>query len=1092
MRFIWLACIFIQLVHANYGFEEWSNNDLKQFLEDNKVKQDPKWDNAKLIEVANIEAKKLENGYNKLKSELDKQLKPKKHNLEDYLSFSYLFGSSSEKKPILEWFFESWDFDSLTKFLKHHGIKVDEKANKSDLLKTLKNKYSSISKKNKGSNFYPGDWLYESWSEDDLKKWLNNYKIEFDKNSSKKGLVEKVKEYNYKATNDIIDTKDALFDSLDLFDKSIFDKTGQIRDEFFESWSYSQLREWLYLHGFINTKPDVWVGDLDKETLIKKAQTYKSYLLDDIQTWLKHSEKKSEPWLSKGESGKGGRGAKNLINDTFFVGIENWSKDKLREFLNVRKVPYSIFTTRKQLIDLVKEHRGDPIHVEADAYVVDNDISTNSIKEWLREQGQNVEGSRQDLIAAFQKQFKSHGSGKENIDSQIRLHKPDLESFKHYLTRNVVDAESIGEDKLKKAYIIVEEYFQKATEVARDELKHAEYSVEEALQEIQTESYEYAARFLEEINEDAEKFSNLVYDAKLASTQYAKSTIGSLIKDWKRIQQTLLGKKSKSSSSSSSSWFQRGQKEVNKGGQAVLDNANDQYQALAKKYDEYAQHGKDLYNEYLSSVDDSVDDLTKQAGKQYEDLAKDANYKYDQYKKLYNKQSDAVAEAAGKNYERAVEEANKQYDAYSKLVNDNLENLLGSAGKQYETAAAEASKKYDEYAAIAADAADNAKKEAGKQYELASAEAAKRYDEYKKLADKKYQGLSKLANKQFSEYSKSANKKANELSAEAAKQYEEAIKVANAKYDEYSKLANKKYDEWSKEASAKADDWYKEAGKQYEAAAKDALDKYAKYSSALGAWASEVGAKAKVKYDEYSDDLSKQAYELYQVASKEASKKYDEFYKLTGKKYDEYSEEALKALDKASKEAAKQYAAASKDAGKKYDEYSKLAGELAVEYGQKASELGKDAGEKIQTASKEAWKSTQDNYVKYTPVFQDWLKNLYRSVLYHLGIFNNKLYDAAEQAKDGLGDKWDSIVKTYSNADLKSYLRSFGYNYNWLSSLNRKELLTLAEAQNKLFNGYKSLKWERPISEVLEEKLGLKRHPEGIIQHVKSWLGLKW
>lgn len=128
--------------------------------------------------------------------------------------------------------FESWDFDSLTKFLKHHGIKVDEKANKSDLLKTLKSKFSSIAKKNKGSNFYPGDWLYESWSEDDLKNWLNNFKIEFDKGSSKSSLVEKVKEYNYKATNDIIDTKDALFDSLDLFDKSIFDKGGQIRDEF--------------------------------------------------------------------------------------------------------------------------------------------------------------------------------------------------------------------------------------------------------------------------------------------------------------------------------------------------------------------------------------------------------------------------------------------------------------------------------------------------------------------------------------------------------------------------------------------------------------------------------------------------------------------------------------------------------------------------------------------------------------------------------------------------------------------------------------------------------------------------------------------
>lgn len=109
-----------------------------------------------------------------------------------------------------------------------------------------------------------------------------------------------------------------------------------------------------------------------------------------------------------------------MINDTFFVGIENWSKDKLREFLNVRKVPYSIFTTRKQLVELVKEHRGDPIHVEADAYIIDNDISTNSIKEWLREQGQNVDGSRQDLIAAFQ-----NNSKVMDLVKKILIHKLD-------------------------------------------------------------------------------------------------------------------------------------------------------------------------------------------------------------------------------------------------------------------------------------------------------------------------------------------------------------------------------------------------------------------------------------------------------------------------------------------------------------------------------------------------------------------------------------------------------------------------------------------------------------------------------------------
>ncbi|KAI5959306.1 uncharacterized protein KGF55_005456 [Candida pseudojiufengensis] len=1150
MRLIWLSLIFVQLVSANYGFEEWSNNDLKQFLKDLKIKEDPSWDNSKLIEIANNEAKKLENGYNKLKIEIDKQLKPKKSNLEDYLNFSYLFGGNKKdtKQSIKDWFFESWDLNSLQKYLKHNGITYDPKANKSDLLKEIKSSYDKIAKKNHGSSYYPGNWLYDSWSNDDLTNWLNRYGIEYNKKSTKDQLIDKVKEFNYKATNDIIDTKDALFDSLDLFDKSIFDKTGQIKNEFFETWSYSQLREWLFLHGFINVSPDEYVADLDKDELIKKAQEYKKYLLQDIQTWLQHAEKKHHPFLSKdgdsststGSNKKKG-GVSNLINDTFFVGIDNWSKDKLREFLNVRKVPYSIFTTRQQLVDLVKEHNADPIHVEADAYIVDNDVSTNSIKQWLIEQGQNIEGSRQDLITAFQEQFKKSGSGSNNIESQIRFYAPDLNTFKHYLNKNVPESENYSENKIKHAFKLVEEYFNKASETARDEFKKEEYSVEDALQEIQKSSYEYAVGLSDEIDDHAKNLGKLIVDAKLASSNYVKSLTRKLIKDWKKIESSLFGGKS------SKSWLEQGQEKLSKGGQQVLKNVDDHIEELGAQYGLLAQQAKDIYDDYLSTADDSVDDLSKQAGIKYEEAAKDANEKYTNFQKLVNKKADNVAEAAGKQYEIAVKDANKKYEEYQKLFNKKLDELTNDAGKSYELAAAEASKKFDEYSNLANDAVDDVKKEAGKQYELAAADAEKKYNEYKKLTSRKYQDISKLANKQYNEYSNSINEKANELSKEAAKQYEIARKLANEKYDAFNKLANEKYSEWSKDASNKVDELYKEAGKQYELAAKDASKKYTEYSSIIGALALEYGTKAKNKFNKYSTDLSNEAAKQYEIASEDAAKKYDEFYKLAGKKYEEYSEEALKQLDKAQIEAYKQYENAAKDASIKYDEYKKYAGVKADELlneagkqyeywkkeaGKKANEYSKEAGkqyenlkkdaskkanewskeanklakeysqdaqEKIQTTSEEVWDSTHKNYIHYSPKIQDWFKNQYRSILFHLGLFNNKIYDVAEQAKEEIHEKWDSIIKTYSNADLKAYLRSFGYNYNWLSGLNRKELLTLAEAQNKLFSGYKNLKWDKSISDVLKDvgedigdKLGIKKHPVGIIEHLKSLVGLNY
>ncbi|KAI3406884.2 hypothetical protein KGF56_000176 [Candida oxycetoniae] len=1123
MRFVWLTLIFIHLVQANnFGFDQWSNNDLKQFLSDCKIKQDSSWDNSKLIEVATNEAKKIENGYKKLKNEIDQQLKPKKKNLEDYLSFSYLFGSIDKKpKSVSDWCFESWSSDSLKNYLKHNGIKFNDKDNKSDLLKIIKSSFDKVAKKNNGSTYYPGSWLYNSWSEDDLTKWLDKYGISYNKKSTRDELVDKVKELNYKTVNEIEDTKNALFDSLDLFDKTIFDRAGQIKDEFFETWSYSQLREWLYLHGFINESPEEYVAELDKEKLINIAKNYKKYLLEDINTWLKHSERKVQPWLSKGgeSSGSSSRGNKhveNLINDTFFVGINNWSKDKLREFLNVRKVPYSIFTTRSQLVELVKEHRSDPIHVETEAFVIDQDFSTNSIKQWLKEQGQNIDGSRQDLIAAFQEQFKKIGSDPNNLESQIRFYTPDLEGYKQYLKKNVPESKKYSEDKIEQAYKLVEEYFKKATETAREEFKKDKYSSEEALQEIQKASYDYASSVYDKIDETQSNISSLITDAGLASTNFVKSLTAKLVQDWRKLENSLLGTKKKAQKEATE-WVDKGKQQLQQGGQSVLETVNDVSKDSSKKYDALSQKAQDLYNDYLATAGDSYDDLSKDAGKKYEAAVKEANYKYDQYKKLAKSKSDEVSEAAGIQYEKAVADAEKKYNDYSSLLNKKFEELSTSAGKQYELAAAEARKKFDEYNKLANDKVDKLSTEAKKQYELAAADANKKYEEYTKLTSKKYNDLSKAASKQYSEFSKAANEQADKISKDAADSYEKAVKLANQKYDQLLKLAKQKSNEWSTDASLKADELYKEAGKQYELAAKDASKKYNEFSSIAASYAADLGKKATEKYDEYSkeaynkvDDLSQEAQKQYEQALKEAEKKYNEYYKLAGEKYEDYKKKADKKYDEASHEAAKQYELAQKEAGIKYEEFKKLAGDKAAEFSKEASkkaeQLKKDAKEALNTAGEEAGKLYNDavdqshkSYIKYSPRIKDWVKDVYRGALFRLGLFNNRVYDVAEEVGEKVGEKWDSMIRVYSNADLKGYLRSFGYSYSWLNGLNRRELLTLAQVQKKLFSGYKHSKWEKPIGEVLKdagnevsEKLGITKQPHGIAQHIKAFLGFNY
>lgn len=781
---VWLY-VSITFVVANYGFDQWTNDDLKQFLKERKVAFNDALENPKLISLANEEAKKLEKGYKKVTEELNNNLNSPDDSLNDYLNFDYLFGKRKENYSIKEWIFESWPVTSLQTFLTQNNIQYSAKDTKDDLINKVKEQFDSISKKNHGSSFYPGNWLYESWSENDLKDWLKSYGIEFNPSSTKDQLVEKLKEFSYQATHSIRDSKESLFDSLDLFDKTIFDKKGQIEDEFFQTWSYSQLREWLYLHGFIDTKPGIYVEDLDKEKLVKIAQSYKKYLLSDIHTWLANTEKKSQPWITKGEQKSQKKKGSNLINDTFFVGINNWSKDKLREFLDVRKVPYSIFTTKHQLIKLVQKHKFDPVHVETYAWIVD-DVSTDSIKQWLIEQGENVEGTRKDIVSAFQKQFESLKKGFKdafnNVDLQIRLFAPDINGYKRYLQKKLSEAEykKLTEDQISQGFKVVQEYYNLAGDAAKEEFTKTTYSAEEALDQIEEASYEYSLEFLRKLEKGEHDVTSFIKDARVASKSFALSLITKLRENAQKLQTDALNKVG--------SWWY--------GAKSGFSN----------KVDEAHQVVLDVHDQAV-------------------------------------------------NYQEQV-------------------------GSQYLSIKAEADEKYDSIA--------------------------------------------------------------------------------------------------------------KEATQQYDTAVQNAQEQY---------------KQAQEHVSKFADDVGSQATQTH--------------------------------------------------------------------------------------------KKLEKDYVTYKSKIFSFLTNVYRGIMYRLSIFNSNAYDAAKSTGDVINNQWNSVVRTYSNADLKAYLRSFGYSYDWLSALNRRELLSLATFQNKLFSGYDNLQnWEKSVGEVLNDasdelkiKLGLKKEPKSLIAKLKSVVG---
>jgi hypothetical protein len=72
-----------------------------------------------------------------------------------------------------EWVFDSWSDSQLKAFLDRHGIPAPQPRKRDVLLKTARENYESIAKKVGETAAYPGNWLYENWSESDLKTWLD-------------------------------------------------------------------------------------------------------------------------------------------------------------------------------------------------------------------------------------------------------------------------------------------------------------------------------------------------------------------------------------------------------------------------------------------------------------------------------------------------------------------------------------------------------------------------------------------------------------------------------------------------------------------------------------------------------------------------------------------------------------------------------------------------------------------------------------------------------------------------------------------------------------------------------------------------------
>ncbi|KAK0281863.1 hypothetical protein LTR35_002950 [Friedmanniomyces endolithicus] len=132
----------------------------------------------------------------------------------------------------------SWTDSQLKAFLDYHGIPNPQPRTRDSLLSTARSNYQSAANKAGETFSYPGDWLYQSWSDSDLKLWLDERGVPVPQPSSRDKLIATIRR-NSKTASDYASSQAASMS------KSASSAQQSLSNQLLDSWSDTKLKEFL-------------------------------------------------------------------------------------------------------------------------------------------------------------------------------------------------------------------------------------------------------------------------------------------------------------------------------------------------------------------------------------------------------------------------------------------------------------------------------------------------------------------------------------------------------------------------------------------------------------------------------------------------------------------------------------------------------------------------------------------------------------------------------------------------------------------------------------------------------------------------------
>ncbi|RFU30032.1 hypothetical protein B7463_g6304, partial [Scytalidium lignicola] len=352
-------------------------------------------------------------------------------------------------KSVKDWIFDSWTNSQIKTFVDHHGIPVPQPRTRDTLLQKARSNYEAISKKAGETASYPGDWLYQTWSESDLKEWLDTHGFPVPQPTTRDKLIASVRRNSRIASLKLADAQASA-------SKSAAAASKTLSDALLDAWSDSQIKEWADKNGInvifhipysVHIKAMRSNGLLQvpqgskRNELLAIARKHRAKLTGDgdIASSAKYVESQASSAAKSvfgaatskagNEGAKATEDAKLKAEDAFNSAIQLWSDSRLKAYLDARGVLVPQSGKRDKLLAAVRLNK----HKAAtgwtawtfDTWTYDNlkDYLAASGNKAAEKTSRTADATREDLVRAAQEAYssatKAGGSSYASVTSYL-------------------------------------------------------------------------------------------------------------------------------------------------------------------------------------------------------------------------------------------------------------------------------------------------------------------------------------------------------------------------------------------------------------------------------------------------------------------------------------------------------------------------------------------------------------------------------------------------------------------------------------------------------------------------------------------------